>query len=153
MDIMGLGVQTQPTSLNSRENSICSFSLMKTKLCLWFLFLFFPLFVWGGEVSAWLIEVLQWLFLAQDISLLLSLWYSLWELWSHFFSLEWAKSRRWTLGYNHWILFNFVCEADKLQVPLLTPDKCVKLWKHEPKNLHLDPRRMVSFVLRIMHLL
>lgn len=38
-----------------------------------------------------------------------------------------------------------MCEADELRVPLFAPDKCVKLCMHEPKNLHLDPRRMVSF--------
>lgn len=51
---MGLDVQTHPTSLNSRKNGVCSFSLSKTKLCPWyFFFLFLLLFVWGGEVSAW----------------------------------------------------------------------------------------------------
>lgn len=105
-------------------------------------------------VHTWLILGLQWLFVAQDISYChCGILCESSEVFFSPLSNMWAKTRRWTLGHNHWILFNIVCEADKIQVPLLAPDNCVKLWMHEPKNLRFDPRRVVSFVLRIMQLL
>lgn len=144
---MGLGVQTQPTSLNSRENGVCSFSSTKADVMplIYFLCLYEEersLLGTSGSLRCWSGCSLP---RTSPFYCHCSILCESSEVIFSPLSNMWAKSRRRTLGYNHWILFTFVCEADELRVPLFAPDKCVKLCMHEPKNLHLDPRRMVSF--------